>query len=232
MYSAGIGTYEPELYWPMEQLPSLGQRRGLEMGEQPEDSVEVRHMHGLVPQAAAIAAEAIPPAVEALFRGFQFPSAQQPDSTYWQPALAASARGPARLRLPSPAGPGQRLLLRAHTKQGEMGTIDQWLALAEPLGAQVQAWPLAAGGQQWLITAGVRNDGLTVQQGRVHLVPPTASRQYTAIEPPTQAYRLLPGQQAVLSWHLTTPAPLPAFPLELKRKRPAQRNFQIVAPTP
>ena len=232
-YSTSI-TFETELYWPMAQPPSLGGRRSLEMGQELEDSVEVRHMRDLVPKAAAAAAAAyeVPPAVEDLFRAAQLPAVQQPDSTYWQPALATSARGQARLRLPRHTDPGRRLLVRAHTRQGEVGKIDQWLALAEPLGAQVRAWPLAADGRQWLVTAGVRNDGLTVQQGRVRLVPPPAQPKSTAIEPLTQTYRLLPGQQVVLRWHLTTPAAVPSFPTELKRKHPAQRNFQIICPAP
>lgn len=230
-YSAG-STWEPELYWPMPQPPSLGERRSLEMGQQLEDSVAVGHLHGLIPEVAAEATYTVPPAVGELFRAAQFPPARQPAPTYWEPALATSAPGQARLRLPEDTGLGHRLLVRAHTKQGEMGEIDQWLALAEPLGAQVRAWPLAAGGRQWLVTAGVRNDGLTVQQGRVRLVLPTARLRATTIEPPTQTYRLLPGQQAVLSWHLTTPAPLPSFPTMLKRKHPAQHNFQITCPAP
>jgi hypothetical protein len=99
-------------------------------------------------------------------------------------------------------------------------------------GRTVRAWPLAADGRQWVVTAGVRNDGLTVQQGEVRLAPPTAELKYIAIEPAAQAYRLLPGQQAVLCWHLTTPAALAEFPVALKQKRPKQPAFQIICPAP
>jgi hypothetical protein len=230
MYSSG-STWERELYWPMALPPSLG-RRNFEMGMEPEDSVEVKRLHGLVPKAATDAASTVPQAIEELFRAVQRSYALQPDSTYWQPALATSTHNPPRLRLPARTDPGRRLLVRAHTRQGEIGKIDQWLALAAPLGVQVRAWPLAADGRQWLVTAGVRNDGLTVQQGQVRLALPTGGLKYTDTEPATQAYRLLPGQQAVLSWHLTTPDALSAFPVELKRKRPTQPNFQIICLAP
>ena len=231
-YSAGSGsTWESELYWPMAQPPSLGGRRDLEMGHQLEDSVAVRQLHGLVPNAAA-AASTVPRVVDELFRTVQSFPTQQLDSTYWQPALTTSARGRTHLRLPAHTDPGRRLLVRAHTRHGQVGEIDRWLAVAEPLNAQVRAWPLSTDGQQWLVTAGVRNDGLTVQQGRVRLVLSTARPKSMTSEPLTQTYRLLPGQQAVLSWHLTTPGPLPEVPTELNRRHLAPHNLKIICPAP
>ena len=227
VYSAG-DTWDSELYWPMAQPPSLGERRSLEMGQPLEDSVEARNLRGLLPAAAVTAPYAVPSAIEELFRTFEPLPAQQPDSTCWQPAVSTSARGWARLRLPVHSDPGRRLLVRAHTQQGEVGRLDQWLALAEPLSAQVRAWPLTTGSRQWLVTAGVRNDGLTVQQGRVRLVLPTGRPKSMTLEPATQTYRLLPGQQAVLSWHLTTPTPLPELATELNRKHSAQHNIKIM----